>query len=1150
MSRQIREKILEVLEKDFCIEVQEGYSLKFEIYLEGILYDITKYVKENSDTYTRNLAHDNGLFKADTLDIGLLLDIKGMKKELERFSEGAFRSYDELNSFFVQEGKTGIVVENSFAKEGYGEKYRVSYDTSMAYYALGIRDCFIKKGSTESKALVHRDTSGNDFTDYRNIAAPVEDRINISRNIPSQTVAITKNYEEKKGIQVILDDASQEKGVLPIGINLIPYERREYSYRSDFIEGYDTRVEPARNDGSFVAEGLFCRALKDRYLKISLKPNDETKVKQATSQVFFRGFKTKYLFLDDITNTSKIEVVLGEGEVVVGDVLYYVPPITIDFAKIQRETKISVLFDLYTKKISIREGFISISKNQILIEEFTTGEHVSLYHSNDVAERIATNKDKQQSYIAIRMNTVLNTLSIFEKRKLVTVYKLSVYDVLFFVNYYPYISSERPVGQILQYGHQPDYSIFSTRGNFKGINHDKDEEVFFGKIRKGNEVSISKKTHMSMKISCEEIYGDSSFNSISRILPRVSYDILNARSEDLAILSNRYGKYSAYPTLQDILIDIRRDIKSVVNFNNLSTIEEPQLLEDIHTMMKVFISPPMLRQTIYDDRYLKKYYGKIKDAQGNDTTEDNYDVSERVLVIEASARNVCALNKCCLSQSIKSSIKNEYPYYWLYDLTKTVWENLIENRETKFFMYRDYNDRTQITSGKETTTKTLVVQECDTEVLAAMIYLATGDERGNATTDEVKTAELLTIRYDDIANDIEVNVNNPEEYQSTWSAKIYNRNLGGKYYDIFALITTFSESFLPKIKENKKEWRDVEKDTEHPFHNERSGNFIEEKGTLKNLFNNFLYEEYLKRKRISFTTTKNLRLGMVYRLQMLDDYYYLIFVNQISYSIMKAAKGKPIYKVKASIIENRNIGNFCDNFAGQNGDRSNKSGVFFNWDKNFKRFVVLKVSNKEELQAEITRAIKEQGNEADLNYIDTSEVTDMSRLFSGNTTFNGDISEWDTSSVTNMNSMFSGATSFNQPLDNWTVSSVTNMNSMFYGATSFNQPLDNWTVSSVTNMSGMFYGATSFNQPLNKWNVSSVRGMYSMFAETRAFNQPLNKWNVSSVTEMNFMFYNATNFNQDISGWQDNNERDSRNMFDGAKAMQEENKPSWARDDE
>lgn len=62
--------------------------------------------------------------------------------------------------------------------------------------------------------------------------------------------------------------------------------------------------------------------------------------------------------------------------------------------------------------------------------------------------------------------------------------------------------------------------------------------------------------------------------------------------------------------------------------------------------------------------------------------------------------------------------------------------------------------------------------------------------------------------------------------------------------------------------------------------------------------------------------------------------------------------------------------------------------------------------DKEQLKALIREAIKKDGYKCDLNFIDVSQVTDMSGMFS-NSRFNGDISNWDVSSVTNMGGMFS-----------------------------------------------------------------------------------------------------------------------------------------------
>jgi len=65
--------------------------------------------------------------------------------------------------------------------------------------------------------------------------------------------------------------------------------------------------------------------------------------------------------------------------------------------------------------------------------------------------------------------------------------------------------------------------------------------------------------------------------------------------------------------------------------------------------------------------------------------------------------------------------------------------------------------------------------------------------------------------------------------------------------------------------------------------------------------------------------------------------------------------------------------------------------------------------------------IKKYGKIRDWN---TSEVTDMSKLFCSYHDFNEDISKWNTSKVTDMKWMFMQAKSFNQPIGGWDTSKV------------------------------------------------------------------------------------------------------------------------------
>ena len=133
----------------------------------------------------------------------------------------------------------------------------------------------------------------------------------------------------------------------------------------------------------------------------------------------------------------------------------------------------------------------------------------------------------------------------------------------------------------------------------------------------------------------------------------------------------------------------------------------------------------------------------------------------------------------------------------------------------------------------------------------------------------------------------------------------------------------------------------------------------------------------------------------------------------------------------------------------------------------------------------------------------------------------------DLSQVTDMSSMFYGCTSFNQPLNNWDVSQVTNMRDMFSGCTSFNQPLDNWDVSKVTNMSGMFDNCTSFNQPLDNWDVSKVQSMglgymtRGMFAGCSSFNQDLGMWKLEKCEYLvlDNCGMSVENYSKSLVGW-------------------------------
>ena len=118
---------------------------------------------------------------------------------------------------------------------------------------------------------------------------------------------------------------------------------------------------------------------------------------------------------------------------------------------------------------------------------------------------------------------------------------------------------------------------------------------------------------------------------------------------------------------------------------------------------------------------------------------------------------------------------------------------------------------------------------------------------------------------------------------------------------------------------------------------------------------------------------------------------------------------------------------------------------------------VVTVNTKSELKKLIDETIRKEGPNCDLNFIDTSKITDMSYMFCGSV-FNGDISKWDVSNVMNMRRMFAYS-KFNNDISNWDVSRVKDMNSMFSNSI-FNGDISGWDVSKVGDMSWIFYGST------------------------------------------------------------------------------------------
>ena len=184
-----------------------------------------------------------------------------------------------------------------------------------------------------------------------------------------------------------------------------------------------------------------------------------------------------------------------------------------------------------------------------------------------------------------------------------------------------------------------------------------------------------------------------------------------------------------------------------------------------------------------------------------------------------------------------------------------------------------------------------------------------------------------------------------------------------------------------------------------------------------------------------------------------------------------------------------------------------------------------------------------------IQYLNTSEVTNMFFMFAYCGLPSLNLSYLNTSNVTSMEGMFLNSSFTSLDVSSFNTSNVVDMNEMFaycYNLTSLD--LSTFNTSNVTNMEGMFNESISLESiNMSNWNTSNVTDMSYMFNECNALSSiDVSHFNTSNVTDMQSMFNYCTSLTSlDLRNFDTSNVTNMEGMFASCHALESFNVSNW-----
>lgn len=173
--------------------------------------------------------------------------------------------------------------------------------------------------------------------------------------------------------------------------------------------------------------------------------------------------------------------------------------------------------------------------------------------------------------------------------------------------------------------------------------------------------------------------------------------------------------------------------------------------------------------------------------------------------------------------------------------------------------------------------------------------------------------------------------------------------------------------------------------------------------------------------------------------------------------------------------------------------------------------------------------------EIDFSKFNTSNVTNMGRMFYKNSTPKLDLSNFDTRNVIYMNAMFMEAWGIEElNLSSFDTSNVWFMGNMFKNTHKLkNLDVHHFNTQKVKHMQYMFYGSGATSLDLSHFDTSKVEDMSKMFAEMANITElDLSNFDTSNVKDMSRMFNHTAELRTlDLSNFNTSKVTDFSKMF-------------------